>query len=271
MALFENPPARSDPLLFQIEDLDPIRDNRTPRRLFRQEPYDPVGIQIGSFVLFPELELGGSYYSNVFHAPSAKSDVALDVLPSARLVSNWGRHALEFRAIGALSFYNEFQTEDDKDYLLEARGRLDITRRANIQALISQPADVRGSLGARCKLGRNPCLRSRRIAPKPPTISGSIACRCSFAAASRTIPTAIPKTPASSRTIRIVTTRRTKRPRARPWELKPTLSPFVEVAVNQREYGEAAQTDLINRIVARASAIASASLSGTRERCCAAR
>jgi hypothetical protein len=37
-----------------------------------------------------------------------------------------------------LSYYNEFQTEDDRDYTLEARGRLDVTKRANIQALISR-------------------------------------------------------------------------------------------------------------------------------------
>src|SRR5690606_10660869 len=29
VALFQNPPAPPDPLLYQIEDLDPIRDNRT--------------------------------------------------------------------------------------------------------------------------------------------------------------------------------------------------------------------------------------------------
>src|SRR5262249_475602 len=93
--LLANPPARYDPLLFQIEDLDPIRDNRTVKRLFTQEPYDPVGIKVGSFVLFPEVKLGTSYYSNVFHSPGAKSDIALDFQPSVRLVSNWATHALE--------------------------------------------------------------------------------------------------------------------------------------------------------------------------------
>ncbi|HEY8127110.1 MAG TPA: outer membrane beta-barrel protein [Hyphomicrobium sp.] len=82
--LFENPPAGYDPLLFQIEDLNPYTDNRTTRRLFRQEPYDPVGIKVGSFVLFPELEFGTSYYSNVFHAPGSPSDWAMDVKPAAR-------------------------------------------------------------------------------------------------------------------------------------------------------------------------------------------
>ena len=104
IALFRNPPAPPDPLLNQIEDLDPVRDNRATLQLFQNEPYEPVGVQIGSFVLFLELELGGSYYSNVFHAPNAALDVALDVIPSARLVSNWSRHALEFRGIGGLSY-----------------------------------------------------------------------------------------------------------------------------------------------------------------------
>jgi len=31
------------------------------------------------------------------------------------------------------------------------------------------------------------------------------------------------------------------------WQFKPTFSPFVEVAVNQRDYAEAAQSDNINR------------------------
>ncbi len=125
---------RRRPILssIKIEDLDPVRDNRATLQLYQNEPYDPVGVQIGRFVLFPELEVGGSYYSNVFHAPDAESDVALDVIPSARLVSNGSRHALEFRGIGGLSYYHEFPTEDDRDYLLEARGRLDITRRSNI-------------------------------------------------------------------------------------------------------------------------------------------
>ncbi|MES1179745.1 MAG: outer membrane beta-barrel protein, partial [Hyphomicrobium sp.] len=113
VGIFDNPPAGYDPLLFQIEDLDRYADNRTTGRLFRQEPYDPVGIKVGSFVLFPELELGTSYYSNDFHEQGSPSDWSFDVKPSARLVSNWATNALELRAAGVLSYYNEFQTEDD--------------------------------------------------------------------------------------------------------------------------------------------------------------
>lgn len=244
--LSENRSARRDPLLYQIEDLNPITDNRTTARLFRQEPYDPVGIKIGSFVLFPELDLGTSYYSNVFHAPSAKSDFAFDVVPSARLVSNWSRHALEFSATGILSFYNEFQTEDDRDYQLEARGRLDITSRANIQALISRQQSFEdrsaldaSSVGTRPKIieDQAEAAYNQRFNRLSLQFRGSIS----------------DYTYGSTEDNGVVTSNRDRdytqyEEAARAmWELKPELSPFFEVAVNHRDYSEAAQSDGINR------------------------
>lgn len=140
IAAFEEPPTGHDPLLFQIEDIAPSdpRLNRLPRRLFEAEPYDPVGIRIGSFVLFPEVEISGARFSNVFASPNAQSDWALDIAPAGRLVSNWSVHALEFRGAGDFSFYDEYSSENDKGYLLEARGRLDVTRRTNLQAVANR-------------------------------------------------------------------------------------------------------------------------------------
>ncbi|MFA7305599.1 MAG: outer membrane beta-barrel protein [Hyphomicrobium sp.] len=238
--------ARRDPLLYQIEDLNPITDNRTTARLFRQEPYDPVGIKIGSFVLFPELDLGTSYYSNVFHAPSAKSDVAFDVVPSARLVSNWSRHALEFSATGILSFYNDYATEDDRDYQLEARGRLDITSRANIQALISrqQSFEDRSALDASSAGTRAKIIEDQAVAAYNQKFNRlSLQFRGSISDYSY----------GSTEDAGTVTNNKDRdytqyEEAARAtWELKPQLSPFFEVAVNHRDYSEAAQSDGINR------------------------
>lgn len=244
--LFGNRPARRDPLLYQIEDLNPITDNRKTARLFRQEPYDPVGIKIGSFVLFPELDIGESYYSNVFHAPSAQSDFAFDLVPSARLVSNWSRHALEFSATGILSFYNQYQTEDDRDYQLEARGRLDITSRANIQALISRQQSFEdrsaldaSSVGTRPKIieDRAETAYNQRFNRLSLQFRGSIN-DYSYG------PTEDAGVDTSNRDRDY--TQYEEAARA-TWELKPELSPFVEVAVNHRDYSEAAQSDGINR------------------------
>lgn len=246
IALFSNPPSPPDPLLYQIEDINPITDNRKTARLFRQEPYDPVGIKIGSFVLFPELDLGSSYYSNVFHAPSAVSDFTFDAIPSARLVSNWSRHALEFSATGVLSFYNQYTTEDDRDYELEARGRLDITSRANIQALISRQQSFEdrsaldaSSVGTRAKIieDRAEAAYNQRFNRLSLQFRGSVN----------------DYTYGPTEYDDVVTNNNDRdytqyEEAARVmWELKPSLSPFVEVAINHRDYAEAAQSDGLNR------------------------
>ena len=48
-ALFALPPVDRDPLLYQIERIDPVTTDRRPQRLARIEPYDPVGLRLGSF------------------------------------------------------------------------------------------------------------------------------------------------------------------------------------------------------------------------------
>ncbi|RUP09481.1 outer membrane beta-barrel protein [Hyphomicrobium sp.] len=245
-ALIKNPPAGYDPLLFQIEDLDPYTDNRTTRRLFRQEPYDPVGIKVGSFVLFPEVEFGASYYSNVFHAPGSPSDWAMDVKPGARLVSNWGTHALELRAVGALSFYDDFPTEDDRDYTIEARGRLDITKRANLQALVSRQQYLEdrsaldaSSVGTRSVIDtdRTELSYNQRFNRLSFQLRGSIQ----------------DYTYGSTEDAGVVTSNRDRdytvyeETLRTSWEFKPSFSPYVEFAYNHRDYAIAAQSDSINR------------------------
>ena len=246
IAVFENPPAGYDPLLFQIEDIDPIRDNRATTRLFRQEPYDPIGIRIGTFVMFPELELGGSWYSNVFRAPAAKSDVAFDFKPSARLVSNWSRHALEFRATGGFSYFDQFNTENDKSYLLEARGRIDVEKRTNVQALVSheQAPESRSALDASSAgtrstqaIDRAEAALNHRFNRLSLQFRGTVS---DYAYGDTQTLGAV--TSNSDRDY--ILTEETVRA---SWEFKPTLSVFTEVAVNQRDHATAAATDLINR------------------------
>ena len=240
------PAAEGDPLLFQIEDLDPVIDNRRPSRLFRNEPFDPVGIRIGSFILFPELELGGGYFSNVFRSPNASGDVAADVKPAMRLVSNWSAHALEFRANGNLSFYNDFDTENDQGYLVEGRGRLDVTRKTNIQALISreQAQESRSALDASSVGTRAGVTTDRAEASLNHRFNrlglqfrGSVA---DFAFG-------------DTQNLGVVTNNASRDYKAyeeavrATWEFKPTLLPFAEVAINQREYDGLASSDLISR------------------------
>lgn len=242
---FESPPAGYNPLLFQIEDIPPIDDRRT-RRLFLQEPYDPVGIRIGSFVLFPELEIGGSWYSNVLRSQYAQSDTALDLRPTARLVSDWKTHALEFRAASKLSYFSEFDSENDKGYQLEARGRLDITRRTNMQAFVSRDysQESRSAIDANAagdrsnltvdKAGATFNQRFNRLSLQ---LRGTVG---EYDYSDVMVGNTLQDN--SDRDYRAydgaVRTR---------WEFKPTLTGFVEVAGNQRDYSVVAQSDGISR------------------------
>lgn len=245
IAAFENPPAGYDPLLFQIEDIDPVADRRIDR-LARFEPFDPVGVRIGSFVLFPELETGGSYYSNVLRSPSGPGDIAADVRPSARLVSDWKRHALELRGTAVLSFHNENDSEDDRAYALEARGRLDVTRRTNIQATIGRDVaqESRSAIDANAAGERATLTRDR----------AAIAAQHRFNRLTVQLRGSVDDYAYSDVDIGGVTQSNDQRDYTEyreavraTWEFKPTISGFTEVEVNQRNYDTVATSDGIGR------------------------
>ncbi|MBL8565445.1 MAG: outer membrane beta-barrel protein [Hyphomicrobiaceae bacterium] len=242
---FENPPAGYDPLLFQIEDVDPLADRRIAR-LARAEPYDPIGIRIGSFVLFPEIEIGGSSYTNVLRSPSADRDVALDARPSGRLVSDWRRHALELRASSVLSFYNRFDSEDDRAYTLEARGRVDITRRTNVQAFATH--DV--AQESRSAIDAN--AAGDRATVTTDAIGASFQHR--FNRLTVQLRGSVTEYDYSDVDVGGVTQSNADRNytayeqavRA-TWEFKPTLSAFTEIATNERRFDAPAVSDGISR------------------------
>lgn len=243
--LFENPPAGYDPLLFQIEDISPILDRR-PRRLFRLEPYDPVGIRAGSFVLFPEAETNFFGDTNILSSPSPESDVAFEFNPRLRAVSDWNVHALEFNASSTLSFFNEFDTEDDRFYELEARGRLDFTRRTNLQAIVSRgyAQEDRSAINANNLTERTDVTSDRAAATLNHRFNRlSLRFRGGFN-----------QTDYSDLTSGGVTFSNSERDRDEweqavraTWEFKPTLSVFSEAEFNQRDYGATAQADNIRR------------------------
>ncbi len=138
-AAFVAPPAGYDALAFQIE-LDPATDSRT-RRLTALEPYTAVGRRAGSWVIFPTLETSIGGTSNVFRTSAPKVDASFDVRPTLLAVTDWQRHALQFKATGLGSAYENFPSENERSYAFEARGRLDITKKAIIEVLAAHSVD----------------------------------------------------------------------------------------------------------------------------------
>lgn len=230
LAVFDTPPAGHDPLLFQVEDADPIATDRRPRRLARFEPYDPVGIRIGSFVLFPELEIGGVYSDNVLSVPGGPSDKAAEIRSETRLVSNWSAHALELRGTTFSTYHDDYGSEDDRAWSLEARGRLDITRRTNLQGIVSRSVSQE----------QRTAIDASQAGPRP-DVTGQEAHlalshrfnRLSVALRGSVSDTAYARVNGIDNADR--DTLETRQALRASWELKPTLAVFAEGELNQRD------------------------------------
>lgn len=128
---FQNPPAGHNPRLFGIE-IEPLADRRT-RQFFEADPFAHLGWRLGGFVLFQEFELAPAWNSNVLLSRDADSDWRADFMSETRLVSDWTNHALELRMLHNRSYYRELTGENDAEQTYELRGRIDITRRTNIE------------------------------------------------------------------------------------------------------------------------------------------
>ena len=237
-----------DPLLLQIEDIGTAsrQRDRRPERLFEETAFDPTGIPIGSFVLFPEVELAGRWTSNVFSSPNALSDRAFEFFPQARLVSDWNNHALEFRARGILSYFDEFDIENDRGYELETRGRLDLTRHANFQGqlLRSVAQESRSAIDANqagerttvtvdeANLAYNQRFNRLRIRLRGAVEDSEYGSVLS------------PDGIVSNADRDFIETRQAVRA---SWEFKPTFSVFGEAELIQRDFERVAEVDGIGR------------------------
>jgi len=232
-------------LLLQVEETNPVFANR-PFALFDPEPFVPLGMRLGSFTLFTGVETDGDYNSNLFASPVPLGDYSLEVRPTARLVSNWSTHAVEVRAAGDLTFHDKYPTEDDRAYIVEGLGRLDVTRRTNLQGAISREyaQESRNAINA-SSLGSRPNITVDR---------GRAALNHRFNRLSVQLRGGIVDTSYSTDVFDGVVQSNSDRDynlyeeAVRPqWEFMPTLSVFTDIALNQRDYQIPAFTDGIIR------------------------
>jgi hypothetical protein len=242
-------PAGYDPLLFQIEDLDPVarRADRRTERLFRNEPYDPLGLRIGSFIYFPEIDLSAVATNNVLRASTIESDDRyVEMTTNSRLVSNWNRHALEFRARTLTNWHDEFPSEDDKAYEFEALGRIDIAKRTNLQGSFSHDVrqEGRGAIDA-STTGDRPDVTTdeARLSLNHRFNRLGVQLRGSSIDQSFTPTTTLGVVSPNSDRNSVVTTEAVRA----TWEFKPTFSVFGEVELDQRRFEAAPQGDNILR------------------------
>jgi len=94
--------------------------------------FDPIGIRMGSFLLFPQLGLDGSYDTNVFRTATGElSDYFFTIAPSFKLQSQWQRGMAEL--YGGVSDYQyaKYSQESLADWDVGADTRYDIVGAGN--------------------------------------------------------------------------------------------------------------------------------------------
>ncbi|MGD9801801.1 MAG: outer membrane beta-barrel protein [Hyphomicrobiaceae bacterium] len=241
------PPAGYDPSQFTIE-IEPLLDHR-PARFADLDPYAPTGIRLGSFVLYPEAEIGVTAFNNVLRtSTNRQSDVALEVQPAARLISTWNVHALELGARGLTSFHDELPSEDDRAWALDARGRLDVTRRTNLEGSLGHEVtqESRGTINSRATPGGRSDVTTDRAAVAfnhrfnrlRVQLRGAVAER-DYSPEIESDGTLLSNDDRDSRQHEVAV-------RA-TWEFKPAFSVFGEVGTDGRDYRLASFSDGLRR------------------------
>lgn len=105
-------------------DLEQLSVAQRPR-----PDYDPLGIRVGSFLIFPTFGLLGTYDSNIFAAPNdVKGDFYTSLDPGVSVRSDWNNHSLNFVAGGDFRRYATQTSENENNGLAALTGRLDVQR-----------------------------------------------------------------------------------------------------------------------------------------------
>jgi hypothetical protein len=105
-------------------------DERTPAQQ-QAESYEPKGVRLGGFLLFPALEADEAYNDNVFAVSSGSGQIGsfLQLIrPSAELRSTWSTHMLNAYARGNIGFYTAAPAQNFQDVSVGVDGRIDIQR-----------------------------------------------------------------------------------------------------------------------------------------------
>ena len=104
------------------------------------ESYEPIGVPLGGFRLFPSLELDAGYNDNIFATSPATGQTTSFVQivkPSLDLKSDWNNHMLNLYARGVFGFYDAASSANYQDFAVGANGRLDIQRDWNTYGGVS--------------------------------------------------------------------------------------------------------------------------------------
>lgn len=118
----------------QARTTDLFARDRSVAVLDRPHPeYEALGTSIGTFSLFPRLQLDNENSDNVFAVETGPvSDWAFHARPSATVNSNWSRHQLNAYVRGDFIRNEKYHSENANNWSVGGTGRIDVLRDFNV-------------------------------------------------------------------------------------------------------------------------------------------
>jgi hypothetical protein len=124
--------AAEDPVLQPTPRGIDIRDTPVAQRM--PAGYDPIGIILDGFKLFPEATLTVGADSNVFAEEDGQSDIIGRLILAATLESDWSHHSVSVDANLGGKAHAKFSEANSVTYKVHAAGRLDTDARSFLTA-----------------------------------------------------------------------------------------------------------------------------------------
>ena len=97
------------------------------------------GYPLGQFRAFPSVTIENVYADNIFASEDREvGDFFVSIIPLVALESTWSRHSLSASVDGRINRYADVKAENNAEYGVEARGRLDLAEQSALGAIFRQ-------------------------------------------------------------------------------------------------------------------------------------
>lgn len=103
---------------------------RTPPKA--DDPYDPLGVHVGTFILKPSIEVTRAYDTNPSHVPGGQPSAFTTIDPALKLQSQWSRHEYGLDLRGSYATYDSNSTLTRPLVDAKSHTRIDVSRDTTI-------------------------------------------------------------------------------------------------------------------------------------------
>lgn len=126
--------AQLNPSLIRTVILPDFNRDRNQGVTERARPdFDAIGVQVGSFLISPQLSVATGATSNVLLTDAnRRSDIYTVYEPALRVASNWSVHRIALDAVGDIRRYASTSARNQDAGYVNAQGRLDVSRQITV-------------------------------------------------------------------------------------------------------------------------------------------